>query len=262
MPKNEALVLEVLGQCNNIVYTQNIGPFGSDASLGTISVTIPAANSLIITGTLVTCSNTNVVNGAVVVYTGNGHSYSVPVTNGAFSLTLLRCENATVNFSVLGVDYAALQQSNPVSGSGTTGTVNIGTIQACGTSSAEFIEFLIDGSPYTYASPPDNISLNDSASIGTNSASVFAIKTGGGNTGYSTFRFESNGATGIKPLQQCRVSAGLLGVAETIVSPSPTVNITTYGPVGTGFAEGNFAVQMNFAGTPKTVVCTFRVRRN
>ncbi|HEY6503622.1 MAG TPA: carboxypeptidase-like regulatory domain-containing protein [Chitinophagaceae bacterium] len=261
VPKNEALVLEVLGQCNNVVHTQNIGPFSSNASLGTIAVTIPATNSLIITGTLVNCSNANVTNGVAVIYTGNAHSYSVPVTNGTFSLTLLRCENATVSFSVLGVDYTTLQQGNPVSGSGTTGTVNVGTIQACGTSSAEFVEFLIDGVPYAYASPPDNIFFSDSTTPAPGSATIFATKTAGSNTAYSNFRFETNGTTGIKPLHQCRISAGTLGVAEVILTPSPTVTITTWGPPVTGFVEGNFNIQMNFAGTPKTVVCTFRVRR-
>jgi hypothetical protein len=263
VPKNEALVLEVLGQCNNVVASQNIGPFSSDASLGTITVTLPATNTLIITGTLVNCSNANVTNGAAAIYTANGHSYSVPVTNGIFSLTLVRCENATLNFSVLGVDYTTLQQGNPVGGSGTTGTVNVGTIQACGTSSAEFVEFLIDGAPYTYASPPDYISFSDSTAPGTNNATVFVTQANGGNTTvFSNFRFGSDGVTGIKPLQQCRISVPTLGVAEVIVTPNPTVNITAYGPLLTDFVEGNFNVQMNFSGTPRTVICTFRVRRS
>lgn len=80
---------------------------------------------------------------------GNGHLYSVPVSNGTFVLSLITCESTTVNFSVLGIDYSTLQPGTPFSGTGAAGTVNTGTIQACGTSSAEFVEFLIDGSPYT-----------------------------------------------------------------------------------------------------------------
>ena len=48
VPKDEALVLEILGQCGNIVASQNIGPFSATTSLGTITVNIPASNSLII----------------------------------------------------------------------------------------------------------------------------------------------------------------------------------------------------------------------
>jgi len=262
VPKDEALLLEILGQCNNVVYSQNIGPFSSDASLGTITVTLPATNTLIITGALVNCSNANVTNGAVIVYTGNGNSYSVPVSNGTFSLTLLRCDNATVNFSVLGVDYATLQQGNPVSGSGATGTVSVGTIQACGTSSAQFIEFIIDGNPFSYAAPPDGIFCNDSLLSGNNIVSVIAYKNTGSNANYSSFNFISNGSTGIQPLQNCRVAAGPLGVSETILTTNPTVNITTFGPPVTGFVQGSFTIQMNFSGTSKNVACTFRARRS
>ena len=262
VPKNEVLVLEVLGQCNNVVYSQNIGPFSSDASLGTITVTIPAANSLIITGTLTNCSNANVTNGAVVIYTGNANSYSVPVTNGTFSLSLLRCENGSVNFSVLGVDYASLQMSTPVSGNGTTGTVNVGTVQACGTSAAQYVEFLIDGAPFAYTKPPDNIFYTDSSFAGINSAMISASKATNTNT-YSSFNFQSNGTTGSKPLTRCGIRTGILGTAEIIVSPNPTVNITAFGPPVTGFIEGNFNIVMNFAGAgPKNLVCTFRVKRN
>jgi hypothetical protein len=260
VPKNEALVLEILGQCNNVVYSQNIGPFSSDASLGTITVTLPPVNSLTITGTLVNCSNANVTNGSVVIYTSNGHSYTTAVTNGAFSLTIIRCDNTTLNFSVLGIDNAALQQGNPVSGSGTSGTVNVGTIQACGTSSTQYIEFLVDGSPFTYTAPPDYIYCSDSLLGATGAVSISASGTTS-NTNYSSFRF-LNGTTGVLPLLNCRVYAGPSNMSETIITPSPTINITTFGPPVTGFVEGNFNIQMNFSGTPKTVACTFRVRRN
>jgi len=261
VPKDEPLVLKVLGQCNNVVYTQNIGPFSSDASLGTITITLPAANTLIITGTLVNCSNANVTNGAAIIYTGNGNSYSTPVSNGAFSITLLRCDNGIVNFSVLGVDYATLQQGSPVSGSGTSGMVNVGTTQACGASSAQFIEFIIDGNPFSYASPPDNVFSNDSLLSGGNIVSVIGIKNTGSNANYSSFNFSSNGSLGVHPLNYCRVAAGTMGIAETILTTNPTINITTFGAPVSGFVEGNFNVQMSFGGTPKTVICTFRARR-
>jgi hypothetical protein len=263
VPKNEALVLEILDQCNNVVYTQNIGPFSNDASLGTITVTLPGTTTLTIIGTLVNCTNGNVTNGAAIIYTNNAYSYSVPVTNGTFSLTIVRCDNTTVNFSVLGVDYATVQQSSPVGGTGTSGTVNMGTIQACGTSSAEFVEFLIDGTPYNFASPPDFIAISDSSSIGPASAMIYGAQgTAGMNALFTSFRFTSNGAPGVKPLLEARVSITALGVAEVITTASPTVTITAYGPAPAGFVEGTFNVQMNFGTTSRNVICTFRVRRS
>lgn len=263
VPKNEPLILEVLDQCNNVVYTQNIGPFSANASLGTIAVTLPAPSQLIITGTLVNCSNTNVTNGVAIIYTGGAYNYNVPVTNGTFSLTLIRCNGGTVNFSVLGVDYTTLQQGVPVGGSGTTGTVNVGTIQACGTSSAQFVEFLIDGVPSTYASPPDNINAFDSTATPpySNKTTVNAFRQAAGTTSYSSFTFSNNATPGTYPLLSCFLINNNT-TSTSILTPSPAVSITTFGPPVTGFIEGSFNIQMQIGPTPRNVVCTFRARRN
>lgn len=268
VPKNEALVLEVLDQCNAVVYSQNIGPYSANTTLPTITVSIPAPNTLTITGTVTNCSNANVTNGVAVVYMAGGFHYNVPVNNGAFSLTVLRCSNAAVAFTVLAIDYATMQQSVPVSGTGATGSVNVGTIQACGTSAAQFVEFIIDGTPTVYTAPPDNINASDSASTGaySNKTNVFAfgVGSGGGNTTYYTsFNFSNNMVPGSGlPLNFAVVSSGPSVFSQQIITPNPTVTVTTFGPPVTGFIEGNFNIQMNFSGTPRNVVCTFRVRRN
>jgi len=267
VPKNEILTLQVLDQCNNVVYSQTIGPFSADATLPVISATIPATNTLTITGTVTNCAGANVTSGSAVIYTTGGHSYAVPVVNGAFSYTMLRCSGSAVSFSVMGIDYTTQQQGNPVGGSGTTGTVNIGTVQACGTSSAQFVELLVAGSPINFTAPPDVISGGDSLNAGGPSR-ISAYKVGsnpGGGTS-TTLSFNlsfsnPSGTTGTFPILSAMVYAAP-DISQQIVSPNPTVNITTYGPPVTGFIEGNFNVQMMFGTTPKTVAGTFRVKRN
>jgi hypothetical protein len=264
VPKNEALVLEILDQCYNPVFTQNIGPFSADASLGTITATLPAANTLTITGTLQNCSNANVTNGAVVIYIAGGHSYNVPVAHGVFSLSIARCNANAVNFSVLGIDYTTLQQSVLVGGSGTNGTVNIGTIQACGTSSVEYMEWLIDGTPYNFASPPDQIMALDSADIApyTTRTWVYAFRQNAGTSSVSQVYFRHNGVVANNlPINSVNVNAGPGLTSGQIITPSPVLNATVFGPLVTGFIEGNFSIQMNFSGVTKTVTCNFRVRR-
>jgi hypothetical protein len=263
VPKNEPLVLEVLDQCYNSVYTQNIGPFSADATLGTINATLPAANTLTITGMLQNCASASVTNGAVIIYIAGGYSYNIPVVNGTFSQTILRCNANIVNFSALGVDYATLQQSVLVGGSGTSGTVNLGAIQACGTSSAEYIEWLIDGTPYNLASPPDQISVGDSSDVPpfANKSLVFAIRNSSGNANFSQFEFRNNQVPGTG-LPLTLVNFNLGGLASNqILTSNPVVTTTVFGPLVTGFIDGSFSVQMNFSGTPKTVSCNFRVRR-
>jgi hypothetical protein len=266
VPKNEALVLEVLDQCHTVAYSQNIGPFSADANLGTITATIPAAVALTITGTVTNCANANVTNGAAVVYITGGHSYAAQVTNGAFSITILHCSGATVNFSVLGVDYSTVQQSVPVSGTGTSGTVNVGTVQACGTSSAQYIELLIDGQPLNFVSPPDNFFSIDSTFGGagyTNTTTIYASRQVAGSSISCQFSIEHNTvpANGL-PLAYVSINGGTGLNSQVMVTPIPVCNLTTYGLPVIGFAEGNFNIQMNFGGTVKNVICNFRVRRN
>jgi hypothetical protein len=266
VPKNENLELQLLDICGNPFYTQAIGPFTDNATLPVITVTIPAAASLTITGTVTTCANTNATNGAAAIYLEGGHQYTVPVTNGTFSVTIPRCNTNTLTFSVIGVDYAALQQSAPFTGSGSTGIVNAGTLQACGTSSLQFIEVMIDGAPFTIATPADYINYNDSTAA---APYMFRTWITGARQNSSTapggiqfsFRHNQAVATGL-PLDFLYVSAGAgMSNSQLFAPGAATLNATSFGAAPGGFVEGGFTVQMTLGGSPRTVVCNFRVRR-
>lgn len=264
VPKNELLTLQVLDQCHNVVYSQSIGPFSADATLPAITAIIPGTNSLTITGTVTNCAGANITSGAAVIYIGNGYGYSVPVTNGSFSHTLIRCDATALNFTVLGIDYTNQQQGVPVGGTGTTGTVNVGAIQACGTSATQFVELLIDGIPYNFTAPPDIINSGDS--LNTGQYRINAVRTngaGGGTTSNYFFNLTYNNpsnTTGSFMVTGCWTSLGNLGYGQLI--NGGTINITAIGAPVTGFIDGNFNVQMNFGNTNKIVQGMFRVRRN
>ena len=265
VPKNEALLLEVLDLCNMVVYSQNIGPFSANTTLPPITVNIPAPNSLVITGTITNCSNANVTNGAALIYISGGNHYTVPVNNGTFTLSLLSCNGDTVNFTILGIDYSTHQQSVPVGGIGTTGIINVGTIQACGTSSAQYMEILIDGTPVNFTDPPDTFIYNDTIGSPPYSANtmIYAYRQNAGTTFYTSFSFSNNGvvANGL-PINSLVVNGGPGLISQQIVTANPTLNVTVFGVPLSGFVEGNFAIQMNFSGTTRNVVCNFRARRN
>ena len=101
--KMKPLLLEVFNNCNQPIYSQNIGPYSSNTNLGTITVTIPAINYLQITGSAVNCSNQPVTNGNALIYF-DGHLYNKPISNGNFSLTVTRCSNSTATIEVVVVD--------------------------------------------------------------------------------------------------------------------------------------------------------------
>lgn len=263
VPKNEALLLEVLDQCNSVVFSQNIGPFAADADLGTVSITIAATNILTITGTVKNCSNANVTNGAVIVYTGGGYAYSAPVTNGTFSVSILRCSSGSLTCSVVAVDYSTLQQSIPVSVSGTSGVLNAGTLQACGTSSAQFIEYIIDGGPHTFASPMDSIFMYNNP--GGNNWTFYGSKNPATTdsilfTAITVNYVNSPGTYTMLPGNVTIQTRNNIQYSQ-IVSPNPVINITNLGSPG-GYMECNFNVQMNFGGTIRNVKCNFRGRRS
>ncbi|MBL0334891.1 MAG: carboxypeptidase regulatory-like domain-containing protein [Chitinophagaceae bacterium] len=268
VPKGEALVLEAIDQCNNIVFTQNIGPYNTDYTLGQVAVVIPPANSLTITGTVVNCANANVTSGYAIVYTSGAYGYNVPLTNGTFSLTILRCSSSSVNFTVIGVDNNAVQQSVPVSGTGTSGTVNVGTIQACGTSSAQYVELIINGTPYNFVSPPSTITAIDSSAIIINppyltETDISAISYGLGSNSYCFISFFHSGVPGLLPLAGISFYIDPVVQGWLITTVNPKANITTLQPIG-GFIEGSTNVVINSPtlGGVVNVQCNFRVRRS
>jgi hypothetical protein len=165
---------------------------------------------------------------------------------------------------VTAVDLNALQQNVPVSVAITSGAVTVPPIQSCGTSSVQFIELLIDGSPYNLVAPSDRISISDSATFSTNNRVTIgggkANSPGSTNSNSINFsgihnRTAANGLT----LNRCFVFISQTLFSDQILTPNPTYNLTKYSLAAGGVVEGNFTISMNFQGTPRTVKCTFRV---
>jgi hypothetical protein len=137
VPKNEPLVLEVISSCNTVIYSQSIGPFASGTSLGNINATLPASQTLTITGTVLNCNAAPVSNGYVSLYiTGGEGGYVATSATGTFSYSLVNCSGAALAYNYQAVDNVTTQQSVPFAGFASTGTINLGNINACGTTSA------------------------------------------------------------------------------------------------------------------------------
>lgn len=259
VPKNEALVLEVMNTCNQAVYTQNVGPFSSGTNLGTITVTIPPINTLQITGSAVDCSNQPVTSGNVLIYF-EGQLYTRPVSTGNFSLTITRCSNSTGTIEIVAADNVANQQSaTPWTGSASTGTVNTGSISACGTSTISYINYTVDGSNFSISSAVTGDSISAWSAGGTNQnyLSVTGFRISQPNENIS-FNSQAN-AVGTFPLQYLTVNQ-----YDSVALVTPfNINITTWGAPGQ-FIEGNFNGQIREIANNNlhNVSATFRVRRH
>jgi hypothetical protein len=135
VPKNEALVLEVIANngCTNVLFSQNIGPFASNISLGNTNILINAAQTITFTGILNNCSGGAVTNGYVsLAATGGNGGFGNTNATGAFSFTFINCTASSMSYNYQGTDNATAQQTSLLSGTGTSGTVNLGTLAACG----------------------------------------------------------------------------------------------------------------------------------
>ena len=68
IPANKELILSVYNRCAEVIYTQTIGPFAANTSLGDITLTGLGVNSTTVKGNLLNCAGRPVTNGLVIVY--------------------------------------------------------------------------------------------------------------------------------------------------------------------------------------------------
>jgi hypothetical protein len=259
VPKNEPLLLEVFSNCNQPVFSQNIGPYSSNTNLGTITVTIPPINYLQITGSAVNCSNQPVINGNAMIYY-DGHLYNKPISNGNFSLTVTRCSNSNATIEVVVVDNIGNEQSSIWSGSASSGTASTGTLSACGTSSVSFFNYTLDGTNYSLST-----ATTDSFFVSTGNATsqpatlIMAFKKSQPNINIDFYT--QGGAVGTFPVMFMTANQ-YEDSSITLVTPF-NVTFTSYGVVGQ-FIEGSFTGQFReiLNNNLHNVSATFRVRRS
>jgi len=169
IPANESLTMEIIDPCGSPISTSTIGPFSADTNLGVI--TIPALQTVTVTGSLLDCNNDPVTDGYVILESGSyvNQDYinmSYTVTNGTFTFTTLAC-NSLGNFTLEGIDNNGFQTTGVVSYTFTPPTTNIGNLIAC-TNITEYITYQLDnGSPITFVT-----SLGGNYYSGSNTYSV------------------------------------------------------------------------------------------
>ena len=154
VPANETLTMNIYSNntlCGNqVVYTQQIGPFSSNTALPIVVVPVSSVNTTIVQGMLTDCNQANVTNGYVWFQTAGQFLYT-HVTNGSFSFTVLNCSSAATSFTLQGYDYEGMKATSQQTGTLNNQTVSLGVLQACTTTNNPTGEFLdIDQNLYTY----------------------------------------------------------------------------------------------------------------
>lgn len=158
IPAGENLTMKIYDACNNVIMTNNIGPFANNSNntLPAITISQSLSNTITITGILKDCSGNNVTNGvANLSYASSTNyfsNYSTQVTNGSFSFNVLSCASSQqLTFS--GADFTNLQTTGDINFTATYPTTNLGNLTVC-TSATEFITIQTDAQPIKYFISP------------------------------------------------------------------------------------------------------------
>lgn len=261
VPANENLLLEILAYpCGNIIYTKNIGPLSDSSNLGTIIVPPVSSSLQTIKGKLVDCSNQAVTDGYAIIRHNTQVYYAATDNNGDFSVSFTNCSSSASAFDIIAVDESTQQQSSaatlPFNGSVTS----IANMAACGTSSAQYINYTLDGANYSIIKPDDSLYTYSYLAQATppNFTSFYGVK----QNAHIGFSYLHNNAPGSFPLSGFAVQG-----YDSIVNFIKPFNITiTKYPAAPGeFYEGSFTGQFRHSTTGTTlhnIDCSFRVRKD
>jgi len=154
IPANQTLNLQYFlhNICNNIEIpnsSETVGPFSEDTTLDIMLDALEVEEYLeTITGVFTTCDGDAVVNGYVEGSIGNGIPFYSIVTDGAYEINVLSCnENASI--SITGYDFDNLQSTGEINYTLTSPETELGNLSACDTID-EFIQYSIDDGPVEY----------------------------------------------------------------------------------------------------------------
>ena len=261
IPDNSNLKLEILSdfQCNVALLSQNFSTTNANVSLGVISVPVSAINFATVSGTVTNCSNLPVTNGVIYIRQNNIYRNFTINSNGSFSFSRALC-NGPEAVQIVAEDLIGSQQSQTLNTTISAGNNSIGNLQACGTSTSQYLNISINGVAYNYTSPQDFFNSSDSSSTPNRSFSAYRQGNGNQNTYFYVLK-AGIGLNTIQPLVY--FSSGYINENTTIPNPV-NVNITEYGAIGQ-YISGNFAGIVIGANPPNTnynIVCSFRMKRN
>jgi hypothetical protein len=262
VPSGELLKLDVLDDCSNSIFTQNVGPFSANTDLGVLTITSPTSSIVTIKGTALNCSGAIVTNGYAIVDYDGYPRYVSTNSSGQFSVSILRCAGSPTTCDITAVDNVGQQQATVTGVTIIAPITNAGNITACGTSSVQYINYTVDGTNYVLSSTVPGDSL--SAFSFQQGATPFTTYFSGYNVGANkSVNLRFNSATQTAGTYPLTYIAAQNQSAGSPIAPSNIV-LTSFPASAGGFYEGSFngsyQDSVNVSLT-HTISGTFRLRR-
>jgi hypothetical protein len=162
IPANYDLTLEIFNICEEVAYSQPIGPFPNSVDLGTITLQTANMNGITVTGELVDCDGNTVQNGLAIIQF-NGQSIYRYINGAPFEVQFLSCGN-TSNVTITGYDLDAAVQSDPIL-LPSSGNLDAGEISVCDVQLQEYLSLTVDGVTQLYV--PMQKAFPDTVGTGT-----------------------------------------------------------------------------------------------
>jgi hypothetical protein len=260
VPAGTDLVLEVRDNCGSAIYSKNIGPYNENIDIGMITVSSTAPTIVTISGKLTNCGGGIVSNGYAIVAIDQWVHYAKVDASGSFSTNYVLCSIAGANVQVLGVDEGLQQQGTTTSAPVVAPSTDVGSVSACGNSSAQFLNYTLDGTSYSITSTDSLTGFTQGQGGGSSNTYIDGLQVTGNRLSFK-FAHTTNTA-GTYPLTNMEVQTTTTLYTNLTIPQPISVVVTTF-PQSVGeFYVGNFTGQFKDASNvTHNITSSFRVRR-
>lgn len=252
VPLGEIFIMDVLDECGEVLFTQNIGPFDLNTALPNVIVPNFGTNNVSITGRLIDCTGVPIKNGYAQVLIGNFKWVAFTAPDGSFILNKTHCDTSVATGTLVGYDLQNLLQSATDTISVPPNTIAADDIIVCD-GLDEYIRFSLDYNDFVIAAPVGGVLDNGGMRTFLNGYSSAQQDVG------ISMEFASSGQTGTFPLSKLYVNTltwntGVSNVSIEVLEPGYVV-----GDYMVGSFEGTFTDQF---GVKHELTGSYQVRRD
>jgi|GEM_PF-1019569 len=252
VPLAETFVMDILNECGEVIFSQNVGPFNEPTLAPDIFVPNNGTHTVSVSGRLLDCAGAPIKNGYAQVLMGNAKWVAFSGVDGSFSLNKTRCDTSATTTTVVGYDLQNLLESMPDTISVPPNTVDVGDLAVCD-DLTEYILFTLDNNDFVIAAPTGG--LKDSLGMR------------GFLNGYSgaqqqvgiSMEFPSDGSSGIFQLNNLYVNSVIVTTGPLDVMLEMVDAANSVGEYMSGTFDGTF---VDHLGLAHTLSGSYRVRRD
>ncbi|MDF2187809.1 hypothetical protein [Paraflavitalea sp. CAU 1676] len=261
IPARQPLKIKIVDKCGRELHNQDIGPFTAKANLGNISITT-SYTAVTFSGTAATCNGTPVIDGVADIILDE-QNYRAKITNGNFSITILRCNATAAEARITVFDVTNNKGSAVKTVTVTNTAVALGQLMACGDMPNEYILYIFNGASHLFKAPENILAVGFYPTPSeTPTHTRITTKPKEGTSGPSTLLWIAGASAGVHR------SAGWNFTEEATnthywLNEQVDITVSRYEKNAGGYIEGQFegnAIDTSKGPGLKPLTGTFRIK--